>query len=325
MRNKFIDLVQNKVTLRTDNPLGNPYPQFDPIVTTYNNFWGLATDTHCSYVNDRYIVTGSWLANAPGRNFNPLLDNLIWSVLVNGVDIRSSRFSCLGDFLNARNLSTKMISYNGSTAMEFVPKVPQDYEEKVPEVAYENFRAFETKISRLENVPGSFEDIYKQHNNTFELVEALNDSNKIKGSWQCLNRQLCCKLNGNIYTINLNENLDDLTIEKLFGTLQESITKGWRDHLMTNKYSKHEALDDFYKEMPELVDRLIEAYQASHDIVEDYENILDKGLDTIDFLKKLKHICNSGRKLLDSPSLTSLLDDILSQIDSTIYKVSKLS
>ena len=47
-----------------------------------------------------------------------------------------------------------------------------------------------------------------------------------------------------------------MTIEELFGTLQMSVVATWRKHLRSAKYSKHMALDEFYKEMPEKVDDL---------------------------------------------------------------------
>ena len=55
-----------------------------------------------------------------------------------------------------------------------------------------------------------------------------------------------------------------MTIEELFGTLQQSTVATWRKHLRTAKYGKHEALDEFYKEMPEKVDALIEAWMGAH-------------------------------------------------------------
>ena len=117
-----------------------------------------------------------------------------------------------------------------------------------------------------------------------------------------------------------------MTIGEFFGTLQGAVTAEWRKHLQTNKYSKHMALDEFYKEMPEKIDALIEAWQADHDPVEDYKNILDEGMNALKFLEELKKLTKEGRELMEGESeLESLVDDILSQIDSTIYKLKRLS
>lgn len=119
-----------------------------------------------------------------------------------------------------------------------------------------------------------------------------------------------------------------MTIEELFGTLQQSIIDEWREHLKTSKYSKHMALDEFYKEMPELVDTLIEDYMGhiGHKM-EDYKNILDASkLNALQYLEELHKICQQGYSLLpeDAPELKSDLDAIKSKIDSTMYKVREL-
>lgn len=118
-----------------------------------------------------------------------------------------------------------------------------------------------------------------------------------------------------------------MTAGEFFGTLQDSVTKEWREHLKTNKYSTHMALDEFYKEMPEKIDALIEAWQADNEVVNDYSNVLDDGMDAIQFLQTLKEHVKTGRtELLKGQSeLESLADDILSQIDSTLYKLKHLS
>ena len=115
-----------------------------------------------------------------------------------------------------------------------------------------------------------------------------------------------------------------MTIGEFFGTLQDSITKEWREHLKTDKYSNHMALNDFYEEMPEKIDALIEAWQADNDIVEDYKNVLDEDLDALQYMEALKQHTLDGRELMTSPELESLCDDILALIDSTIYKLKHL-
>ena len=114
-----------------------------------------------------------------------------------------------------------------------------------------------------------------------------------------------------------------------FGTLQDSITAEWRNHLQTDSHDVHIILDEFYKEMPELVDALIEAWQAEHDKIEDYSNMLevDDQLNAYGYLKVLKTFVKNGRKELFSgeSELESLCDDILAQIDSTMYKLKDLT
>ena len=117
-------------------------------------------------------------------------------------------------------------------------------------------------------------------------------------------------------------------IEELFGTLQQSIIGAWRKHLKTSKYSKHIALDEFYEEMPELVDTLIEDYMGyAHKKIDDFECILDaEDYNVLEYLESLRELCLDGYELLpkDTPELKSDLDAIVSLIDSTMYKIREL-
>lgn len=113
-----------------------------------------------------------------------------------------------------------------------------------------------------------------------------------------------------------------------FGTLQDSITIEWRKHLQADNHDVHVILDEFYKEMPELVDALIEAWQAEHDKVENYANQIEIGdKSALEYLEELRKFTKKGREelLKGESELESLCDDVLSQIDSTIYKLKRLT
>lgn len=116
-----------------------------------------------------------------------------------------------------------------------------------------------------------------------------------------------------------------MTIEELFGTLQQSFVETWRQHLKTPKYSNHKALNEFYDEIPELVDSLIEDYMGINGKVDKYKNILDDEYENeIEYLDALRGVCKEGRKLLDDSELESDMDSILSLIDGTLYKLKEL-
>lgn len=119
-----------------------------------------------------------------------------------------------------------------------------------------------------------------------------------------------------------------LTIEQLFGTLQQSVVATWRKHLRTAKYAKHIALNEFYEEMPELVDALIEAWMGANGRkIKNYENVLQSSnMNTLTYLKELKKIVKQGYELVeDNEELESHLDDIMELINSTLYKVKELN
>jgi hypothetical protein len=115
-------------------------------------------------------------------------------------------------------------------------------------------------------------------------------------------------------------------IEEFFGTLQQSVVESWRKHLKTDKYSEHIALNEFYEEMPDLVDDLIEAWMGINGKVKTYKNnFTEEKMGTIEYLETLKEFVKTGKEdFMEEDELESLCDDILSQIDSTLYKIKEL-
>ena len=77
-----------------------------------------------------------------------------------------------------------------------------------------------------------------------------------------------------------------MNINEYFGTLLQSVTEAHKKHLMTGKYSDHKALNEFYDEMPELVDALIEHYQGENGKVENLKNVIEaEGKDAVAYEK----------------------------------------
>jgi hypothetical protein len=61
-----------------------------------------------------------------------------------------------------------------------------------------------------------------------------------------------------------------------------------REHLRTRSFAAHMALNDFYHEIIEQADGLVEAYQGSYLLLKDLEIIGSKNVDNIeDFLRRL--------------------------------------
>lgn len=120
----------------------------------------------------------------------------------------------------------------------------------------------------------------------------------------------------------------EINVDQLFGTLQHSVIATWRKHLRSAKYSKHMALDEFYKKMPELVDNLIEVWMGvkGHKI-SGFENVVKStNLNTIKYLQELRGVVKAGYSLMEGDKeLEACLDDIMALIDSTLYKVKELS
>lgn len=130
--------------------------------------------------------------------------------------------------------------------------------------------------------------------------------------------------------INIKESkMKAKNVEQFFGTLQQSTVEAWKKHLKTDKYSKHIALNEFYDEIIELVDTLIENYMGIYGKVKDYENILTtEKIGAVEYLESLREMCKSAQDELfddeDDSELVSDIDNILSLIDSTLYKLKEL-
>lgn len=116
-------------------------------------------------------------------------------------------------------------------------------------------------------------------------------------------------------------------IEEFLGTLQQSTVEAWKKHLKTDKYSAHIALNEFYEDIVDLVDALIEEYQGINGKVEHLKNIMPSDeLNAVEYLESLRELTKEGRKEFfeDQPELQSDTDAILSLIDSTLYKLKEL-
>lgn len=117
-------------------------------------------------------------------------------------------------------------------------------------------------------------------------------------------------------------------IEEFFGTLQQATVEAWKEHLKTDKYSKHIALNEFYEDIVELVDTLIEDYMGIYGKVSDYKNIMTtEKIGAVEYLESLREMCKEADDLFDEDDDSELLsdiDNILSLIDSTLYKLKEL-
>jgi len=117
-------------------------------------------------------------------------------------------------------------------------------------------------------------------------------------------------------------------IEQYFGTLQQSTVEAWRKHLKVSKKSQHETLNDFYEDIVDVVDKLIEDYMSIHGKVDNYENLLsEKDMDALKYLETLREFTREGADELfdeDDTELFSDVDNILSVMDTAIYKLKEL-
>jgi len=114
------------------------------------------------------------------------------------------------------------------------------------------------------------------------------------------------------------------------GTLFQSRTQTHIFHLQTSSYAKHIALNEYYEEIVDLIDSLVEAYQGKYEILKGYKMVeslkdLESEDDIVSYLEKVAKYCELKReKLPQDGFLTNIYDDIDTLLRSTIYKLKRL-
>lgn len=98
-------------------------------------------------------------------------------------------------------------------------------------------------------------------------------------------------------------------------------------HWRTKSYAEHVALDEFYSNLLDLVDRYVEKHQGAYgEIIEEIPQItLKEELMMVPYLmSKLKAI-KTYRESVDRSELQQIIDDIIEVFDGAIYKLKFLS
>lgn len=96
-------------------------------------------------------------------------------------------------------------------------------------------------------------------------------------------------------------------------------------HWQTESYAAHQALGEYYTEIPEAIDAVIEAYQGKTGIIlrsfpvetEVYEDMIP-----LVYMEYLSQKLTDNRALFGAyPEIQNLVDAIADLIDSTMYKL----
>jgi hypothetical protein len=96
-------------------------------------------------------------------------------------------------------------------------------------------------------------------------------------------------------------------------------------HWQTESYAAHQALGEYYSEIPEAIDAVIEAYQGKTGIIlrsfpvetEVYEDMIP-----LVYMEYLSKKLTDNRVLFGAdPEIQNLVDAIADLIDSTMYKL----
>lgn len=115
---------------------------------------------------------------------------------------------------------------------------------------------------------------------------------------------------------------------ELISELFFSRTQAHIFHLQTSSYARHSALGDYYEGIVGLVDSLVESYQGSNSILKGYTSESRFGqleVEVIPYFEKLLTCVKEKRSTVGEDSdLQNIVDEIVSLIKSTLYKLKNL-
>lgn len=96
-------------------------------------------------------------------------------------------------------------------------------------------------------------------------------------------------------------------------------------HLRSLSYAQHKALNEYYDEILDLIDGLVESYQGKYGLVQGYEGPRgfneNAGSATSYFEQLAQLIENTRSDIVQDSYLQNQVDEVLALVYSTIYKL----
>lgn len=98
-------------------------------------------------------------------------------------------------------------------------------------------------------------------------------------------------------------------------TILNAVVKAHQLHWNTRSYAKHMALGDFYGELPDLVDSVIESFQGKYGLIPGPKD------DPVSFVQDLSSYIKTNRDFCEDSEIQNEIDAIATLCDSTLYKL----
>jgi hypothetical protein len=116
--------------------------------------------------------------------------------------------------------------------------------------------------------------------------------------------------------------------EEVISKLLHSRTQVHIFHLQSDSFSQHNALNDYYDDIVDLIDDLVESYQGEFGVIKNYQNydlkMLENNEQVINFFKDVTNGVEELRKVAGDSFLKGKLDEVVELLNSTIYKLENL-
>lgn len=116
-------------------------------------------------------------------------------------------------------------------------------------------------------------------------------------------------------------------IEQLVGRVFAARNIAHIQHFTTKSYAAHQALGEFYEEVIEALDQLVECYQGQFDVIGDVDIAHPEVKDIVAHLREEADWIEANRDEIagDSSSVGNLVDNLVSVYTRTVFKLSRLS
>lgn len=117
-----------------------------------------------------------------------------------------------------------------------------------------------------------------------------------------------------------------VTVGQFFLKLLHAATNGHILHLQTKSYSEHKALQKYYEELPDLVDNIIEQWQGAYQTIVEYSASYEApNSDALQEVTAVRDFVVKNRAIVgDYTSIQNQVDELMSLLDSTVYKLTFL-
>ena len=116
------------------------------------------------------------------------------------------------------------------------------------------------------------------------------------------------------------------TVAALIMQLFHARTNAHVLHLRTRSYAAHKALNEFYDDIVGLTDDLAESYQGRYGIQEYPELPYKQESDAVMMLRGLRRYIDENRMMMcEHSEIQNTIDEIVTLLNSTLYKLENLS
>jgi len=112
-------------------------------------------------------------------------------------------------------------------------------------------------------------------------------------------------------------------------TLLASRTQAHIFHLQTPSFAAHKALNEYYENIVDIIDGLVESYQGKYGIITGYVNVTIQEYQSCDGIKMyfstLCALIEKSRSMICQDSyIQNQIDEVVAEINSLLYKLKYL-